>query len=176
VAKQRRASHNLRLKSSGCGEGSLRGQLPWRFRAVESTLACCRPSPFARRVEAGLSRKFFNAGRPDPAGESGRTTKGAQQVRRESASTRFSRTLARDPAGRLRFCPRAHGASAPETVPLAGWVTQTQPTECAETAGSVRGVVVHAVCPCSLTVAEVGRRRRFGVAIFGCGWKWNRPS
>jgi hypothetical protein len=80
------------------------------------------------------------------------------------------------PCGPVRFCPRAHGASAPGTVPLAGWVPQAQPTECAETAGSVRGAVVHAVCPCSLTVAEVGRRRRLGVATFGCGCKWNRPS
>jgi hypothetical protein len=47
----------------------------------------------------------------------------------------------------------------------------SEPTECAETAGSVRGAVVPPVCPCSLTVTEVGRRRRFGVDAFGCGWK-----
>jgi len=77
----------------------------------------------------------------------------------------------------VRFCPRAYGASAPGTVPLAGSEHQNSgPTECAETAGSVRGAVVHAVCPRSLTVAEVGRRRRFGRVAFGCGWKRTRRA
>ena len=77
----------------------------------------------------------------------------------------------------VRFCPRAYGALAPGTVPLAGSEHQNSgPIECAETAGSVRGAVVHAVCPRSLTVAEVGRRRRFGMVAFGCGWKRSRPS
>jgi hypothetical protein len=161
------------LSSFGfCCDGLSRGQLPRRFPAVESILACSKPSPFARRVEAGLGRRLSDAGRPDPAEESRRTTRGARQVRHESATTRFFAQAGSGPCRPVRFCPRAHGASAPEAVPLAGSETRnSEPTECAETAGSVRGAVVHAVCPCSLTVAEVGRRRRFGGSTFGCGWK-----
>jgi hypothetical protein len=100
------------------------------------------------------------------------TTKGARWARHESATTRSSRKLARGSAGRCGFAlGRTERQLRKPCRSLIRKHQNSESTECAETAGSVRGAVVHPVCPCSLTVAEVGRRRRLDVDAFGCGWK-----
>ena len=104
------------------------GQLPRRFPAVESIPALPRPSPFARRVEAGLGRRFTGAGSPDPVMVGRRTTRDVRRVSRVGLYATFAH--AGSGACRpVRFCPRAHGALAPETVPLAGVGTPKIPTQ-----------------------------------------------
>jgi hypothetical protein len=86
----------------------------------------------------------------------------------ESASTRFSRMLARAlQAGAVLPSGARSDSSGNRAARRLG--KNSESAECAETAGSARGTVVHAVCSCSLTVTEVGRRRRRGVITFGCG-------
>lgn len=147
---------------SSCDD-SRRSKVPW-----------LAPNPHRSR---GGSRQVLVASFPMQVDQILRRRAGARQgVLGRFVTSRplrdFSRMLARGPAGRCGFAlGRTERQLRKPCRSLVRKTRNSEPTECVETAGSVRGAVVHAVCPCSLTVAEVGRRRRFGVSTFGCGWK-----
>jgi hypothetical protein len=128
TAAKKSVHHTTQGLASGSWDGSPWGQLPRRFPAVESTLASLGP-PTVRaagpsRPRSQVARSRFTRpcdGRPahDDGCSAGSSRVGHYATFAHAGSW---------PCRPVRFCPRAHGALAPGTVPLAG-VGQKIPTQ-----------------------------------------------
>jgi hypothetical protein len=146
----RPGAFGLRVDGTGqCGVSSRVGSR--RSKAPRPPL---RPSPFARRVEVGLGFRFAEQVDQTLSRRAGKRhgVFGRSITSRPLRDFR-ARWLGDLPAGAVLPSGVRSVSSGNRAARRFGHKL-SEPTECAETAGSVRGRVVHAVCPCSLKLQK----------------------